>query len=217
MSDTNLHVPFIEKLKAIPGYFGIHLSEQPVYEVLKQEGDFELREYEPLLIATTPVQGDYKQALDDGFVRLAKYIFGENKSGLQMGMTIPVIHGPLQGEIKGKVQTLSIPDFRNLDHMSMSFVLPSDMKHATAPMPNDSSVHLQEIPAQTWAVNAYSGKSEPEDIVANVKALQEWLSGSGHKADLRTLRVAQYDAPTTISFLRRSEVQVRLWSEHLPQ
>jgi hypothetical protein len=209
----HLHVPFGEKLKAIPGFFGIHLSEQPLYEVLKQEGDFELREYEPILIATTLVHGDYKKALDDGFVTLAKYIFGENQTGQKMAMTIPVMHGPVQAELSKRVPPIDIPDFRTLDHMSMSFVLPSEIKAATAPMPKDSAVHLVEVPNQTWAVKVYSDHSEPEEIRSEIKALQKWLSSLGHKADLRTLRVAQYDAPSTIAFLRRSEVQVRLWSE----
>ena len=47
-------------MKAIPGFFGIRLTEEPEYKVLKQEDDFEVREYGELLLATTFTGSTYE-------------------------------------------------------------------------------------------------------------------------------------------------------------
>ena len=57
---------------------GIRTEEVPQYEVIHAERVYEIREYPSYLIAETKVEGDYDEAVNKGFRRLAAYIFGNN-------------------------------------------------------------------------------------------------------------------------------------------
>lgn len=201
MDKPKMSIPLTERLKSIPGFFGIHLDEQLKYTVLKAEkkedkekGDshLEFREYQPHLVARTTVHGQYEDAKEEAFMKLANYIFSHD-----IAMTTPVFF-----ETRG-------------DAITMSFVLPSEMKAQSMPLPDDSTVHILEVPAQTWAVVRYSGKNELKDVEEKTALLEEWLHSSQHTLDKETLRMAQYDGPNTIPFLRTNEVQARLWSGDL--
>ncbi len=53
--------------------------EKAKYRVLEQEDDFELRQYQPQIVAETYVGGSLEDAGSDGFRRLYAYISGDNK------------------------------------------------------------------------------------------------------------------------------------------
>ena len=71
-------------------FFGIQNEEGPKYRILKKDGDFEIREYEPYIIAKTTVKGTYEEASGKAFKILAGYIFGKNKNDKKIAMTSPV-------------------------------------------------------------------------------------------------------------------------------
>ena len=48
-----------------------HAIEQPRYQVLQSDGAFELRQYEPMLVAHVEVEGDASGARNAGFRLLA--------------------------------------------------------------------------------------------------------------------------------------------------
>jgi hypothetical protein len=54
--------------------------EEPKYKVLDQEAGFELRQYAPIIVAETWVDGDMDAASGKGFRIIADYIFGNNKA-----------------------------------------------------------------------------------------------------------------------------------------
>lgn len=60
--------------------------ETPAYTVVKKYEHFEIREYEPILVAQVQEQG-----LNNGFMLLADYIFGDNSLQSSISMTTPVI------------------------------------------------------------------------------------------------------------------------------
>jgi hypothetical protein len=64
--------------------------EQPRFEVTKRFSDFELRDYQPYVIAETEVEASHAGAGNEGFRRLAGYIFGKNKGARKIAMTAPV-------------------------------------------------------------------------------------------------------------------------------
>lgn len=45
MSHNNsvIDIPLNEKVKSLPGFFGIHLEEQAPYDILKSDGCIEVR------------------------------------------------------------------------------------------------------------------------------------------------------------------------------
>lgn len=67
-----------------------HAIDQPKYTVLDQNQNYEIRQYDPYIIAQTQVQGDYRQAASLGFRILADYIFGNNTKQSTVQMTAPV-------------------------------------------------------------------------------------------------------------------------------
>ena len=74
--------------KSEAGYYKGY--EIPSYEVIKRVGDIEFRKYEPTLVAEVEVNGDRKEAAKEGFMTLARYIFGKNIAEKKVAMTSPV-------------------------------------------------------------------------------------------------------------------------------
>ncbi|MGZ3721851.1 MAG: SOUL family heme-binding protein [Bdellovibrionales bacterium] len=194
MESQKVHIPLAERIKGIPGLLGIHFNESPKFKVLREEGSCELREYEPTLVAKTTVDNAGEEAKNAAFSKLAAYIFGQKASA----MTTPVFE-----EISAD------------GRLTMSFVLSSKLNGRSAPMPEDSSIHIQEIPSETWACLSYPGENSDQEINEHRNQLESWLILHGFSVDQRTFRVAQYDAPATIPFLRKNEVQFRIHSHGL--
>lgn len=73
--------------------------EEPAFETVKKSGDFELRQYAPMIVAEAFVQGGPWGAGNDGFRVIAGYIFGNNTSvrgggSEKVAMTAPVTMEP---------------------------------------------------------------------------------------------------------------------------
>jgi SOUL heme-binding protein len=80
--------PNANVLLQVEGYF--HLARQlgnpqttpnletPSYRVLKKTGEYEVREYDPFLVAETSMPLGVGPASGDGFQTLASYLFGAN-------------------------------------------------------------------------------------------------------------------------------------------
>ena len=56
--------------------------ETPNFKLIKKEGEFEIREYEPMIIAMTKVKSGYREASNTGFRRIANYL-GEVRTELK--------------------------------------------------------------------------------------------------------------------------------------
>src|SRR5687768_2519751 len=66
-------------------------TEEPDYRALASDGDYQIRDYPPLTVAETVVNGPRKSALSEGFGILADYIFAKSRDGEKLAMTAPVI------------------------------------------------------------------------------------------------------------------------------
>ena len=65
--------------------------ETPEYQLLEKSGQFEIRMYEPMIIAITNINSNYRESTYTGFRRIANYIFGGNDQNMEIAMTAPVI------------------------------------------------------------------------------------------------------------------------------
>src|SRR5512135_830180 len=65
-------------------------TEEAKYAVLEKDGPFELRQYEPCIVAETLVEGDFDEVGSAGFRLLFRYISGDNQAKLTISMTAPV-------------------------------------------------------------------------------------------------------------------------------
>lgn len=182
--------------------------EEPDYTVLYKDGSIEYREYSPYLIAETVIENvdDYKDAGNEGFRRLFRYITGNNRSQSEISMTVPVQQAPASVKI---AMTVPVQQSNSNDGWSLAFTLPSDYTLETAPVPDDSRIRIREVPARTVAVLRYSGRWTESNFTKKKSALQEALTSRGIET-IGQMQSAVYNAPFMPPFLRRNEVMVEV-------
>jgi hypothetical protein len=197
-------IPLSEKLKSIPGFFGLRLEEEPKYYVLMKDGKKQIRKYYPFIMAQTLIRGDFRFSANEGFYRLANYIFGANTTGEKMSMTTPVF----QSKSRKLVIPAPVLHEQKSDGWMMSFVLPSKYKFETIPLPLMDNIELIKVPTLLVATLRYSGTNTEQKINEHSQELIEWIEGKENLKIISEPRSAQYDAPHVLPFFRRNEVQV---------
>jgi hypothetical protein len=172
-----------------------------------KEGNKEIRQYGPLLVAQTNLDGPIGKASNEAFMRLFRYIDGANSSGASLAMTAPVLQSTISSQSTGEKISMTAPVIQTKagNDWIMSFVLPSSYTRLTAPRPTDSAVTINELPARSAAVIRYSGASTMDKMDSFAAELRDWASKNGIKL-VGDPRLALYDPPFTIPFLRRNEV-----------
>ena len=169
--------------------------ESAPYEVIESAGKIEIREYPDLVLAST--QAKFEARGNDGsFMRLFRYISGENQSNQKIAMTTPVFIEPESSDLDG----------------NMGFVLPQNISKADAPAPKSSDVAIRKRVGGRFAVIRFSGIMNSETADAKEAELREWLASRGMQA-AETSERAGYDPPFTPGPLRRNEVLIRLITE----
>jgi len=184
--------------------FGIRTADQPSYQLLNEVGNIQIRHYPALLIAETEITADYKTASNQGFQRLAGYIFGNNQKQQTLAMTAPVIQEP---QAETLAMTAPVIQLKSEDSWLMAFVLPTSYSISTAPIPNDKAITIKELPAKKVAVISYTGSLCESGIEKNADILINWLNQQ-HIKTLSLARSAAYDPPWTLPFLRHNEVHI---------
>jgi hypothetical protein len=188
--------------------FGIRSTEEAPYSVLEEQGQYQIRQYESLIVATTIVDSDFDEAGKQAFRRLFNYISGANKAASEIAMTAPVL-ATEDATTDGEKIAMTAPvvgEKRN-QGWRFSFVLPAGYTLENSPLPNDERVSLQQIPARKVASLQYSGSWQQARFDTNSKLLLEWVSEQ-QMQPTSLPRVAGYDPPWTLPFLRRNEVLV---------
>ncbi len=180
--------------------------EETPYDVLKEDGDIELRQYSPHLVAETEVIGEFDSAGNDAFGRLAGYIFGKNRSRDKIAMTAPVNQKPASEKIS---MTAPVSQQQSDDKWLVSFTMPAGYTLETLPVPEDPSVKLRAIPARYMAAIRYSGRWTTKGYDKHLAELEAWMA----KAELEPIANpiwARYDAPFVPWFMRRNEVLIEI-------
>lgn len=178
--------------------------EEPPYSVVQRHEGFEVRRYEPYLVAQTVVQADAEAAGNRGFRVLAAYIFGANKGARRIAMTAPVAQVPLRIPMTAPV-TQSGGDGRQV----VQFMMPREWTRDTLPAPEDPAVVIAEVPARTLAVIAYSGTWSRERYEQHLATLREGLARAGLQERGEPVW-ARYDPPWKPWFLRRNEIWIEV-------
>lgn len=189
--------------------------EEPKYQRVKKDGDFEVRVYAPYVVAETLVSGDFGSAGNEGFRRLAEYIFGGNQGKRKIAMTAPV--GQQAAPPKGEKIAMTAPvgQERRGSEWLVTFSLPAELTMATAPLPQDARVTLREVAARRMAVRSFSGTWSPERFAEKKAELLRWCGTQGLKPRGEVL-YARYNPPWTPWFLRRNEVLVEVEDKAIP-
>lgn len=183
---------------------GIRTWEEHSYADVVTDGRFSVRLYEPAIVAKTVVSADTPKPGSVMFSRLGGYIGGKNVSKKSIEMTVPVVREANSRKIEMTVPVVRTP---LPDGYLYAFVMPAKYDMASLPRPTDPNVKLQEWPSRLVAVYRFSGISDEADLATHGAELKDWLKKAGYRATAEP-RLAYYDPPWTIPFLRRNEVQV---------
>ena len=192
--------------------FGIRSTEEASYIVLDEQDEFQLREYAGLVIVETTVNAGFDKAGKEAFGRLFGYISGENRTAQKITMTAPVLADE-ENSATGESIDMTAPVIADeaTDGWRYAFVLPNSFTIADAPIPTDPKVRLVEVQPKLVAVLRYSGLLNEGDFRDNSARLLHWIS-ENQLESLSLPRVAGYDPPWTLPFLRRNEVMIDVGS-----
>lgn len=191
-------------------------TEEPKFESLERSGAFELRQYAPMIVAETWVEGALGEGSNAGFRKIAGYIFGRNRSRTAEGsekiaMTVPVTMQPGASQkiaMTAPVTTEATPAAGEAgSRWRMHFVMPSKYTMATLPVPEDPAVTLREVPAQRVAVRTFSGFVTEDRVREETGLLLGWMKERGLEPSAPP-QLARYNPPWSIPFLRRNEILV---------
>ena len=178
--------------------------EKAKYTILENEKKFELRQYEPQIVAETYVEGSLEDAGSDGFRRLYAYISGDNKKKQSISMTAPV--GQEAGSEK-IAMTAPVSQQQRANRWRITFLMPSEYTLEMLPEPLDERVKLAEESGDLMAVVKYSGTWSEEGYEENKALLEEYIQKRGLTKKGAAVW-ARYDPPFMPWFLRRNEVLI---------
>ena len=180
--------------------------EEAEYTVVLEDGDFEIREYAPSIVAETVVSGEFEDAGSRAFRKLFNYIDGENHASSEIAMTAPVSQ---QAEGRKIAMTSPVSQEPAEEGWAVSFMMPAAYTMDTIPQPNDESVVLRQIPSYRAAAIRYSGTWSQENFDEHLSELQAWIASKDLEAAGDPVW-ARYNAPFTPWFMRRNEILIPL-------
>lgn len=164
--------------------------ENPQYQIVHEESDFEVRLYtESTWMSATVTEISFEKATFDGFHRLFQYIQGANLNWTRVPMTAPVVTSIVPGAGPFQSQAYSV-----LLYLPVNF-------QADPPVPL-LELHLEPYVWDTHcvAVRKFSGFAKDDNIIKEAKKLAVSLSRSPLANITLTdsdyaYSIAQYDAP----------------------
>lgn len=179
--------------------------ETPDYEVVRKDGNIEIRQYGPTIVAEATVEGDREEAINRGFRIIAGYIFGNNLSSDKVAMTAPVT----QQSSENIAMTAPVTQQSEGSSWKVRFVMPSNYTMATLPKPIAPEVALIEVPAKRFAAIRFSGFARQASLDRHSAELEEYLAEQS-LTPVNTPIYAFYNDPWTLPFLRRNEVMIEI-------
>ena len=189
--------------------------EEAKYRVIEQAGEFEMRVYDPKIIAEVEVPGTLKEASSAGFKLIADYIFGNNTSRTKLdgnekiNMTAPVTMQQSEQIVSEKISMTAPVTMEQTDQKwRMHFVMPSEYTLDTLPKPNNPAVTIRQVPGAKYAVIRFSGFAGEAKVERMTAELEKWLKGKNIKA-IGNPELARYNPPWTLPFMRRNEVLIK--------
>ena len=163
--------------------------KEPAYKVVEKEYQFELRDYEPCVLAEIVVEGTLEEAGNKAFRPLFRYISGDNRTQEKMAMTAPVGQQPAQ------------------EKWAVSFMMPAGYTLDKLPAPENSAVTLRQVPARRVAAIRYSGFWSEKSYLRSKSELESWIRVKNFTVAGDPVW-ARYNPPFTPWFLRRNEILI---------
>jgi len=170
------------------------MTERQEFRVLQTFHDFEVREYQPCVLAEVKVSAHYSTASSAAFSSLFNYISKGNRDSQKIAMTAPVIAA--QKEENNKT-----------DDWFVSFVMPSGSTYGHLPHPNDPRVVLRELDAETCIATSFRGKATEELAKAKIKQLRASAERENIVLSAEN-RICRFDPPFKPGFIQYNEIVI---------
>lgn len=187
--------------KSQDGYYKGY--ELPPYKITKQIDNIEFREYQPRLVAQVEVEGERQEAAKEGFMTLAKYIFGKNIQEQKVSMTSPVV----QEEVSQKISMTSPVTQIKSENQKwvVQFGMPSKYKIETLPKPKDERIKFKMTKSKKVIAITFASLWSDEKFNEEKEKLAEFIKKNNLKTKGDAI-IAYYDDPFTFPWNRRNEI-----------
>jgi len=189
--------------------FNAMAIEEPEFISIEKKDAFEIREYQPKLIAQVLVNGTFDSASSKGFRLLADFIFGNNKTNegsKKIDMTAPVVSRDAAEKIDMTAPVISEETEKG---WYVSFNMPKQFTKETLPVPNNPEVKIIEVPSEKYAVITFSGLVREKKYAEMLNLLNEEMKKRNIDPKGAAI-LARYNPPWTLPFLRRNELMFRI-------
>jgi effector-binding domain-containing protein len=189
--------------------FSAMAIEEPEFISIEKKDAFEIREYQPKLIAQVLVNGTFDGASSKGFRLLADFIFGNNKTNegsKKIDMTAPVISRDATEKID---MTAPVVSEETEKGWYVSFNMPKQYTKETLPVPINPEVKIIEVPSEKYAVITFSGLVREKKYAEMLNLLNEEMKKRNIDPKGPAI-LARYNPPWTLPFLRRNELMFRI-------
>lgn len=189
-------------------FLGQRTGEEALYSTLAVDENFEIRLYEPLIIAQVANEGSYFSATKAGYDRLTNYVSGDNLANQTVSVNPAITVGT--GSKKPKIE-LTVPYYEEyLDGVWLTSVaMPESYTLKTLPVPTDSGITFKVLPRLKVAVISYMGYRSERMISKKADMLMQWMSQNRLKPT-SAARSVIYDSPWTVPMLRRHEIHMNV-------
>jgi len=168
-------------------------SENQDYTIVKKFEAFEIRQYNPVLMASVVKKGQMMDIGNAGFKDLAGFIFGQNAKSQKIAMTAPVTYKPSNG---------------NADSTEMSFTMPKEFSLSNIPQPLEQQVKIHTSKACTKAILTFGGFASNQKLEEMANQFRVHLKKEGIEWK-EPYHFLAYDPPFKITN-RRNEVAFEL-------
>jgi hypothetical protein len=168
------------------------MTKRQEFRVLETFRDFEIREYQPCVIAEVAVPAEYSEASSRAFSSLFGYISSGNKTSEKISMTAPVI---------------SAQKSNDSGTWYVSFVMPAGSRFENMPEPNDAKVLLRDLDLEMCVAQSFRGRASAELS----KKMEEQLRAAGARENLTLsaeTRICRFDPPFKPGFLQYNEIVI---------
>ncbi len=177
------------------------MTMRKAFRVIRTFKEFEIREYQPCVIAEVRVSLDHSYTTNDSNGSLSQFIKKEGNVRQRMAMTAPVF-AALRAEAPES------------DEWFISFVLPSGKTVGHLPDPNDPQVVIRELDTETCAALRFRGRATASLIEKKIQELR--LAAKDKKIALsRESRILRLNPSLKPGFMQFNEIIIPayLWAE----
>lgn len=187
---------------------------EPPYTLVQESGAYQVRKYDPMILAQVSARGNMDKASNQAFRALFRYIDGNNSTRTKVPMTSPVLQKPEDDSARSEKIPMTSPVFMNSNASSekqwtMSFVMPASFTLESTPQPLNPEIKIVEQGARLLAVVTFSGLASPHVRQEQGAAVKLWAAQAGYHTVGDTF-YAGYNPPFTLPAFRRNEVLIEV-------